>query len=50
MPINMSPTDHRPNEEEEYVRATVDRSTDPPTFKRQPFGDLINFESTPKCP
>jgi ABC-type branched-subunit amino acid transport system substrate-binding protein len=49
-PINMSPTDHKPNETEQYVRATVDRSTDPPTFKWQPFGDPISFESTPKCP
>jgi len=49
-PVNMSPTDHRPNEVEVYVRATVDRSTDPPTFTWQPFGDLISFESTPKCP
>jgi ABC-type branched-subunit amino acid transport system substrate-binding protein len=49
-PINMSPTDHRPNEQEVYVRATVDRSTDPPTFRWQLFGDLVSFESTPKCP
>jgi branched-chain amino acid transport system substrate-binding protein len=49
-PVNLSPTDHRPNEQEVYVRATVDRSTDPPTFTWQPFGDLISFESTPKCP
>jgi ABC-type branched-subunit amino acid transport system substrate-binding protein len=49
-PINMSPTDHRPNEVEQYVRGTVDRSTDPPTFTWQFFGDLISFESTPKCP
>jgi ABC-type branched-subunit amino acid transport system substrate-binding protein len=49
-PINMSPTDHRPNEVEQYVRATVDRTTDPPTFTWQLFGDLISFESTPKCP
>jgi branched-chain amino acid transport system substrate-binding protein len=49
-PINMSPTDHRPNEQELYVRATVDRSTDPPTFKWVPFGDLVSFESTPECP
>jgi hypothetical protein len=32
------------------VRGTVDRSTDPPTFTWQPFGDVISFESTPKCP
>jgi hypothetical protein len=46
----MSPTDHRPNEVESYVRATVDRSTDPPTFTWQLFGDFVSFESTPKCP
>jgi ABC-type branched-subunit amino acid transport system substrate-binding protein len=49
-PINMSPTDHRPNEVESYVRATVDRSTDPPTFTWQLFGDFVSFESTPECP
>jgi ABC-type branched-subunit amino acid transport system substrate-binding protein len=49
-PINFSPTDHKPNEAEQYVRGTVDRSTDPPTFTWQPFGDVISFESTPKCP
>jgi branched-chain amino acid transport system substrate-binding protein len=49
-PINMSPTDHRPNEVESYVRATVDRSTDPPTFKWEPFGEPYGFESTPECP
>jgi branched-chain amino acid transport system substrate-binding protein len=49
-PINMSPTDHRPNEVESYVRATVDRSTDPPTFAWELFGDFVSFESTPKCP
>jgi branched-chain amino acid transport system substrate-binding protein len=49
-PINMSPTDHRPNEVESYVRATVDRSTDPPTFAWELFGDFVSFESTPECP
>jgi len=48
--INLSPTDHRPNEVESYVRATVDRSTDPPTFTWQLFGDFVSFESTPECP
>jgi ABC-type branched-subunit amino acid transport system substrate-binding protein len=50
VPVNMSPTDHRPIEVEVYVRATVDRSTDPPTFRWQPFGEPYGFESTPKCP
>jgi ABC-type branched-subunit amino acid transport system substrate-binding protein len=50
VPSNVSPTDHRPIEVEVYVRATVDRSTDPPTFTWQPFGEPFGFESTPKCP
>jgi hypothetical protein len=32
------------------VRATVDRSTNPPTFRWQPFGEPYGFESTPECP
>jgi len=48
-PSSMSPTDHRPIEVEEYVRATTDKSTNPPTFVWKPFGDLINFESTKDC-
>jgi len=50
VPSNVSPTDHRPVEVEVYVRATVDRLTDPPTFRWQPFGEPFGFESTPKCP
>jgi ABC-type branched-subunit amino acid transport system substrate-binding protein len=50
VPSNVSPTDHRPIEVEVYVRATVDRSTDPPSFRWQPFGDPFGFESTPECP
>jgi branched-chain amino acid transport system substrate-binding protein len=50
VPISMSPTDHRPIEVEVYVEATVDRSTDPPTFRWQPFGEPYGFESTPECP
>jgi ABC-type branched-subunit amino acid transport system substrate-binding protein len=50
VPSNVSPTDHRPVEVEIYVRATVDRSTDPPTFRWQPFGEPFGFESTPNCP
>ena len=50
VPVSMSPTDHRPNEVEIYVRATVDRSTNPPTFTWQPFGEPYGFESTKECP
>jgi ABC-type branched-subunit amino acid transport system substrate-binding protein len=50
VPSNVSPTDHRPIEVEVYVRATVDRSTDPPSFRWQPFGEPFGFESTPNCP
>jgi len=50
VPVNMSPTDHRSIEVEVYARATVDRSTDPPTFRWQPFGEPFGFESTPECP
>jgi branched-chain amino acid transport system substrate-binding protein len=49
-PVNLSPTDHRPTEVEQYVRATTDKSTDPPTFTWTFFGDLMSFESTPTCP
>jgi branched-chain amino acid transport system substrate-binding protein len=50
VPVTLSPTDHRTIEVEVYARATVDRSTDPPTFTWQPFGEPFGFESTPKCP
>lgn len=49
VPSSMSPTDHRPIEVEVYLRATVDRSTDPPTFRWQPFGEPFGFESTKDC-
>jgi hypothetical protein len=50
-PVSMSPTDHRPTEVEVYVRATVDRTTDPPTFTWEPFGEEeFDFESTEECP
>jgi len=49
-PVGLSATDHRFNEVEQYVRATTDNSTDPPSFMWKPFGDLVNFESTPNCP
>ncbi|MDI6857056.1 MAG: ABC transporter substrate-binding protein [Dehalococcoidia bacterium] len=49
VPSSMSPTDHRPIEVEVYLRATVDRSTDPPTFRWEPFGEPFGFESTEDC-
>jgi branched-chain amino acid transport system substrate-binding protein len=48
-PFTMTPDDHRPVEVEMYVRATVDRSTNPPTFRWQRFGDLYGFETTKEC-
>jgi branched-chain amino acid transport system substrate-binding protein len=50
VPVSTSPTDHRPTEVEQYVRAAVDR-TDPnkPVFSWKPFGDLVTFESTKTC-
>ncbi|MGB6836680.1 MAG: ABC transporter substrate-binding protein [Dehalococcoidia bacterium] len=50
VPVNLSPTDHRPTEVEVYVRAAVDRTTDPPTFRWEPFGEPFGFESTEECP
>jgi branched-chain amino acid transport system substrate-binding protein len=50
VPVTLSPTDHRTIEVEVYARATVDRSTDPPTFTWQPFGEPYGFESTKECP
>jgi ABC-type branched-subunit amino acid transport system substrate-binding protein len=49
VPSTMTSTDHRPIEVETYVVATVDRSTDPPTFRWQPFGEPFGFESTRDC-
>jgi ABC-type branched-subunit amino acid transport system substrate-binding protein len=49
VPSNMSATDHRPTEVEVYVEATVDRSTEPPTFRWEPFGEPFGFESTEEC-
>ena len=48
-PFTMTPSDHRPVEVEIYVRATVDRSTNPPTFRWQPFGNQYGFETTKEC-
>jgi len=49
VPTSTSPTDHRPVEAEVLVRAVVDRSTNPPTFRWDPFGETIDFESTADC-
>jgi len=49
LPTSTSPTDHRGNETEIMARAVVDRSTDPPTFRWEPFGEPISFESTADC-
>jgi len=49
VPTSTSPTDHRPIEAEVLVEAVIDRSTDPPTFRWQPFSDPIAFESTTDC-
>jgi ABC-type branched-subunit amino acid transport system substrate-binding protein len=49
VPASTSPTDHRLVEAEILARATVDRSTDPPTFRWQPFGEPFDFESTKEC-
>ncbi len=50
VPMRLSPTDHRPFEVGLYVRATVDRTTDPPTFRWKPFGEPLGFEATEECP
>lgn len=49
VPSSTGPSDHRPTEVEIYVEATVDRSTDPPTFRWEPFGEPFGFESTEDC-
>ena len=49
VPSSMNATDHRPTEVEVYVKATVDRSTDPPTFRWEPFGEPFGFEGTKEC-
>jgi branched-chain amino acid transport system substrate-binding protein len=46
VPASTSPTDHRPIEGEVLVRAT---GTTAETFKWEPFGDVISFESTTDC-
>jgi branched-chain amino acid transport system substrate-binding protein len=48
-PWSWSPTDHDAAEALMFVRGVVDRSTDPPTTRWEPFGDLVDFESTKDC-
>lgn len=49
VPASTSPTDHRLVDAEVMAKATIDRSTNPPTFKWVPFGDPIDFEGTRDC-
>jgi ABC-type branched-subunit amino acid transport system substrate-binding protein len=49
-PVSMSPTDHRPVEVEQYVKATTDNTANPPLFRWLAFDSPAVFESTPKCP
>ncbi len=49
VPASTSATDHRLVDAEVMAKAVVDRSTDPPTFKWEPFGDPIDFEGTREC-
>jgi hypothetical protein len=49
LPSTTSPTDHRFIEAALFVKATGDRSTATPTFRCQPFGDPVGFESTKDC-
>jgi branched-chain amino acid transport system substrate-binding protein len=49
VPASMSPTDHRATEAESMARWHMDHSTDPPQPKWEPFGDVIDFETTKDC-
>jgi len=49
VPGSTSPTDHRFAEGDVLVRAVVDRSSGTPVFRWEPFGDVIDFESTRDC-
>ncbi len=49
IPSSTSASDHQFTEAEIFVKATVDRSTDPATFKWVPFGDIVGFETTQNC-
>jgi ABC-type branched-subunit amino acid transport system substrate-binding protein len=45
-PASLSPTDHRVNQQEIFVKAT---GTTADTFSWKPFGDVIAFDSTTSC-
>ncbi len=45
-PVSTSPTDHRLNQQEVFVKAT---GTTADTFSWKPFGDVIAFDSTTNC-
>jgi branched-chain amino acid transport system substrate-binding protein len=49
IPSTSSQTDHSFTEAEIFVKATVDRSGPSPTFRWEPFGDVVGFESTKDC-
>jgi branched-chain amino acid transport system substrate-binding protein len=49
VPASTSASDHRLVEAEILVKATVDRSTEPPTFRWVPFGEPYDYESTTEC-
>jgi ABC-type branched-subunit amino acid transport system substrate-binding protein len=49
VPASTSPDDHRLVDAEMMAKAVVDRSTDPPTFRWEPFGEPIDFEGTREC-
>jgi len=49
IPSSSSPTDHSFTEAEIFVKATTDRTVDPPVFHWAPFADVVGFESTKDC-
>jgi branched-chain amino acid transport system substrate-binding protein len=49
IPSSSSPTDHSFTEAEIFVKATVDRTVNPPVFHWAPFGDVVGFETTKDC-
>ncbi len=49
IPISLSPTNHAFTQAEIFVKATVDNSVNPPTFRWVPFGDPIGSGSAQNC-
>jgi branched-chain amino acid transport system substrate-binding protein len=49
VPGSRSAADHAAVQAEMMARATIDRSTDPPTFRWVPFGEITSFESVTDC-